>query len=85
MAEIIDGSLTEVVLVPNPDVIILADVARLTQSETDATLEWLEDGGLCSSALPGPRLAASDVSRFDEDPLLPVRLREGGRSRWAAR
>jgi hypothetical protein len=28
----------------------------------------------------GPRLAASDVSRTEEDPLMPVRLREGGRT-----
>ncbi|MGA1233334.1 MAG: hypothetical protein ACO3VR_05300, partial [Lutimaribacter sp.] len=27
----------------------------------------------------GPRLAASDLARAEEDPLLPVRLREGGR------
>jgi len=78
VAEIIDGSLTEVLLA-NPDVVILADVARLTQSETDATLDWLEEGGLLLR-FAGSRLAASDVSRFDEDPLLPVRLREGGRS-----
>jgi Domain of unknown function (DUF4159)/Aerotolerance regulator N-terminal len=78
VAEIIDGSLTEVLLA-NPDVVILADVARLTQLETDATLDWLEKGGLLLR-FAGPRLAASDVSRFEEDPLLPVRLREGGRS-----
>jgi hypothetical protein len=28
----------------------------------------------------GPRVAASDVSRTDEDPLMPVRLRTGGRT-----
>ncbi|MBA3909392.1 MAG: LytTR family transcriptional regulator [Rhodobacter sp.] len=78
VAEIIDGSLTEVLLA-NPDVVILADVARLTQTETDATLDWLEEGGLLLR-FAGPRLAASDVSRFEEDPLLPVRLREGGRT-----
>ncbi len=78
VAEIVEGSLTEVLLA-NPDVIILADVARLTQAETDGTLAWLEEGGLLLR-FAGPRLAASDVSRFDEDPLLPVRLREGGRS-----
>ena len=78
VAEIIDGSLTDV-LVANPDVVILADVARLTDAETTATLDWLEKGGLLLR-FAGPRLAASDVSRFDEDPLLPVRLREGGRT-----
>ena len=78
VAEIIDGTLTEVLLA-NPDVIILSDVARLTDTETKATLEWLEKGGLLLR-FAGPRLAASDVSRFEEDPLMPVRLREGGRT-----
>ncbi|MCX7288465.1 MAG: DUF4159 domain-containing protein [Rhodobacterales bacterium] len=78
VAEIIDGSLTDVLLA-NPDVVILADVARLTDAETTATLDWLDKGGLLLR-FAGPRLAASDVSRFDEDPLLPVRLREGGRT-----
>lgn len=78
VAEIIEGSLTDVLLA-NPDVVILADVARLTESETEATLEWLEKGGLLLR-FAGPRLAASDVSRFEEDPLMPVRLREGGRT-----
>ncbi len=66
-------------LVAKPDVIILADVARVTQAEQDAAVEWLEEGGLLLR-FAGPRLAASDVSRFEEDPLLPVRLREGGRT-----
>jgi Domain of unknown function (DUF4159)/Aerotolerance regulator N-terminal len=78
VAELIDGSLTDVLLA-NPDVVILADVARLTQAETDATLDWLEKGGLLLR-FAGPRLAASDVSRTVEDPLMPVRLREGGRT-----
>lgn len=78
VAEVIEGTLQDVLLA-NPDVIVLADVARLTQAETDATLDWLEQGGLLLR-FAGPRLAASDVSRQTEDPLLPVRLREGGRS-----
>ncbi len=78
VAEIVEGSLTDVLLA-GPDVVILADVARLTQAETDATLEWVEEGGLLLR-FAGPRLAASDVSRFEEDALLPVRLREGGRT-----
>ena len=78
VAEIIEGSLTEV-LQANPDVVVLADVARLTDAETAATLDWLEAGGLLLR-FAGPRLAASDVSRMTEDPLLPVRLREGGRT-----
>ncbi|MFN6925441.1 MAG: DUF4159 domain-containing protein [Tabrizicola sp.] len=77
-AEIIEGSLTDVLLA-SPDVVVLADVARLTDAEAEATLDWVERGGLLLR-FAGPRLAASDVSRFQEDPLMPVRLREGGRS-----
>ena len=78
VAELIEGSLTDVILA-NPDVVILADVAKLSEGETAATLEWVEKGGLLLR-FAGPRLAASDVSRLDEDPLMPVRLREGGRT-----
>ena len=78
VAELVDGSLTDI-LPAKPDVIILADVARLTQPEQDGLLDWLDGGGLLLR-FAGPRLAASDVARLDEDPLLPVRLREGGRS-----
>ena len=78
VAELIDGGLADVILA-NPDVIVLADVARLTQAETDALLDWLDGGGLLLR-FAGPKLAASDVSRLNEDPLMPVRLREGGRS-----
>jgi hypothetical protein len=78
VAEIVEGSLTEV-LQASPDVVVLADVARLTQSESEATLKWVEKGGLLLR-FAGPRLAASDVSRVEEDPLMPVRLREGGRT-----
>ncbi len=77
-AELIEGSLADV-LPAKPDVIILADVARLTQTEQDGVLDWLDEGGLLLR-FAGPRLAASDLSRMDEDPLLPVRLREGGRA-----
>ncbi len=77
VAELVEGGLADVLLA-NPDVIVLADVARLTQTETEGVLAWLEEGGLLLR-FAGPRLAASDVSRIDEDPLMPVRLREGGR------
>jgi hypothetical protein len=78
VAELIDGTLGDMILA-NPDVIVLADVARLAQAEQDAMLDWLDGGGLLLR-FAGPRLAASDVSRDQEDPLLPVRLREGGRT-----
>jgi Domain of unknown function (DUF4159) len=67
------------VIPANPDVIILADIAKLTQPETEALLEWVKKGGLLLR-FAGPHLAASDLSRVEEDPLMPVRLREGDRS-----
>lgn len=77
VADLIEGGLSDVIPA-NPDVIILADVATLTQPETDALLDWLDKGGLLLR-FAGPRLAASEISRSAEDALMPVRLREGGR------
>ena len=75
-ADLIGGAIEDVLLA-NPDVIILADVAQI--DSTGALLDWVDGGGLLVR-FAGPRLAASDVSRREEDPLMPVRLREGGRS-----
>lgn len=77
-ADLIDGTLADILLA-NPDVLILADVATLAGSEADDVLTWVEKGGLLLR-FAGPRLAASDTGRIDQDPLLPVRLRSGGRS-----
>jgi hypothetical protein len=77
-ADIIEGTLSDVLLA-NPDVIVLADIATLAQGESDELHEWVQNGGLLLR-FAGPRLAASDVSRNAEDPLMPVRLRAGGRS-----
>ena len=77
-ADILDGTLEDV-LPANPDVIVLADVATLAPGEEDEISEWLDKGGTLLR-FAGPRLAASDVSRSEEDPLMPVRLRAGGRS-----
>ncbi|WP_121630376.1 DUF4159 domain-containing protein [Tropicibacter alexandrii] len=77
-ADILDGALTDV-LPANPDVIVLADVATLSAAEADAVTDWLENGGMLLR-FAGPRLAASDISRREEDPLMPVRLRAGGRT-----
>ncbi|MBS1301086.1 DUF4159 domain-containing protein [Loktanella sp. SALINAS62] len=77
-ADLIDGTLEDVLLA-NPDVIVLADVANLSGAESDGLIAWVENGGLLLR-FAGPRLAASDVGRTTEDPLLPVRLRAGGRS-----
>jgi hypothetical protein len=78
VADIIESNLIDALLA-NPDVVVLSDVAEVTQAETDAVLEWVETGGLLLR-FAGPLLAASDVSRVQEDPLMPVRLREGGRT-----
>jgi hypothetical protein len=78
VADIIEGNLIDTLLA-NPDVVILPDAGSLTQAETDAVLDWLDRGGLFLR-FAGPRLAASTMSDLSEDPLLPVRLREGGRT-----
>ncbi|AEI96138.1 DUF4159 domain-containing protein [Roseobacter litoralis] len=77
-ADLIKGSLSDI-LPANPDVIILADIATLSGGEAEDLGEWLDQGGMLVR-FAGPRVAASDVSRVDEDPLMPVRLRTGGRT-----
>ncbi|KMK65607.1 DUF4159 domain-containing protein [Puniceibacterium sp. IMCC21224] len=77
-ADLLDGALLDI-LPANPDVIVLADVATLGGAEQETLLDWIDKGGLLLR-FAGPRLAASDVSRDAEDPLMPVRLRAGGRS-----
>ncbi|MBR9765814.1 MAG: DUF4159 domain-containing protein [Rhodobacteraceae bacterium] len=77
-ADLLHGALVDI-LPANPDVIALADVATLSEGEEEALLEWIEGGGMLLR-FAGPRLAASEVSRAEEDPLMPVRLRAGGRS-----
>jgi hypothetical protein len=76
--DLLQGALLDI-LPANPDVIILSDIATLSVQETQALTAWIETGGLLVR-FAGPRLAASDVSRASEDPLLPVRLRAGGRA-----
>ncbi|MGB5865253.1 MAG: DUF4159 domain-containing protein [Sulfitobacter sp.] len=77
-ADLINGSLSDM-LPANPDVIVLADVATLSEAEATPLTAWIEGGGMLVR-FAGPRIAASDISRVDEDPLMPVRLRAGGRS-----
>ncbi|MDH5529620.1 MAG: DUF4159 domain-containing protein [Paracoccaceae bacterium] len=75
-ADLIDGTIGDVLLA-SPDVIVLADVAKV--AETDALLDWIDEGGLLVR-FAGPQLAGSDIGRDVSDPLLPVKLRAGGRS-----
>ncbi|MEL6563081.1 MAG: DUF4159 domain-containing protein [Pseudomonadota bacterium] len=77
-SDVLDGALSDV-LPANPDVIILADVATLSGGEAEGITTWVEEGGMLVR-FAGPRVAASDISRATEDPLMPVRLRSGGRS-----
>jgi hypothetical protein len=77
-ADLLDGALLDL-LPANPDVIVLADVATLSDAEEDALIDWAEGGGLLLR-FAGPRVAASDIARSDEHPLMPVRLRAGGRT-----
>ncbi|SLN36423.1 DUF4159 domain-containing protein [Roseisalinus antarcticus] len=77
-ADLVAGDLTDVLLA-NPDVIVFADVAVLAPGEAADVLSWVENGGMLLR-FAGPRLAASDISITEEDPLMPVRLRAGGRS-----
>ncbi|WP_306004499.1 DUF4159 domain-containing protein [Aquicoccus porphyridii] len=77
-ADLLEGALGEV-LPANPDVVILADIAELAPDDEAALTAWVEDGGLLLR-FAGPRIAASDISRQNEHPLMPVRLRAGGRT-----
>ncbi|MDP2063706.1 MAG: DUF4159 domain-containing protein [Phaeovulum sp.] len=72
-AEILEGT-PEDMLLAAPDVVILADVAQVAEPERLA--DWVAKGGLLIR-FAGPRLAAGTSGA--DDPLLPVRLRAGGR------
>ena len=76
--DLVEASLSDVIGTA-PDVIILADVGTLAEAEATALLDWVEKGGLLVR-FAGPRLAASGQGQLEEDPLLPVRLRAGGRT-----
>ena len=77
-AELLIGDLTTL-LPAKPDLIVLADIAHLSQAEEATLSQWVTEGGLLLR-FAGPRLAASDLSRTTEHPLMPVRLRAGGRT-----
>jgi len=75
---LLEGSLADVLL-GAPDVIVLSDVGQLSISSTNKLLTWVEKGGLLVR-FAGPRLAAEGAGQVTDDPLLPVRLRAGGRT-----
>jgi hypothetical protein len=78
VAETIEADLGEM-LNGAPDVLILSDVGVFATAERTALTEWVEKGGLLIR-FAGPRLAQSGAGQLEADPLLPVRLRAGGRS-----
>jgi hypothetical protein len=75
---LIEGSLADVLL-GAPDVIVLSDVGTLSISSSNKLLAWIDKGGLLVR-FAGPRLAADGAGQVNDDPLLPVRLRAGGRT-----
>ncbi|MBL4808341.1 MAG: DUF4159 domain-containing protein [Rhodobacteraceae bacterium] len=77
-SELIEAGLDDL-LQAAPDVLVFADVARLGRAETERVLEWVNNGGTLLR-FAGPRLASGTTALDDIDPLLPVRLRAGGRS-----
>ncbi len=77
-AELIEAPVSDSLLA-DPDVVILADVAKMTAVEAGALKGWVEKGGLLVR-FAGPRLAATGLAQIDADELLPVRLRAGGRN-----
>jgi len=77
-AELIEARLADTLLA-SPDVIILADVAQLSPDEDAGLQDWVERGGMLVR-FAGPRLAGSDLARDRTHPLMPVRLRIGGRT-----
>jgi hypothetical protein len=77
-ADLMEGALSDMLLA-SPDALILADVATVSPDEEAALIDWVERGGLLVR-FAGPRLAASDVARDAAGPLMPVRLRAGGRT-----
>ena len=72
-ADLVEGGLGDV-LDTAPDVIIMAD--QLLQDEVPELAEWVDQGGLLIR-FAGPRMAAYE--QLTDEPLLPVRLRSGGR------
>ncbi|WP_420396969.1 DUF4159 domain-containing protein [Nioella sp.] len=77
-ADLLEVALPDMLLA-SPDVIILADVATLSPEEDSELQAWVERGGMLLR-FAGPRLAGSDLARDSTHPLMPVRLREGGRT-----
>ena len=80
-SDLLTGSIAQVVT-QGPDTIILADVAKIGADEATAMTDWINAGGTLLR-FAGPRLAGTEFE-VGQDPLLPVRLRAGGRATGGA-
>ena len=81
-ADISQAGLADV-LEDEPTMVILPDLGDLAPQDREQLTEWVENGGVLLR-FAGPKLAASIGaqgfgSAQADDPLLPVRLRRGGR------
>jgi hypothetical protein len=80
-AELHKGEISEL-LARQLAMMVLADVPAVLGTSADRLRAWVEGGGVLVR-FAGPELAraAAEVPRMgDADPLLPVRLRDGGRA-----
>jgi len=84
-AEVIEGDLSDL-LEASPDAVVLADLGTIPDAGREALAEWMEGGGLLVR-FAGPRTARAETEALrardasaGEDPLMPVRLRAGGRA-----
>ena len=77
-AEVIEAPLADM-LNAAPDVLVLADVGGLGEAEREALVPGSRRAG-CWCASPGRGWRSPGAGQLEEDPLLPVRLRAGGRS-----
>ncbi len=80
--ELREGTI-EALIEENVDTLLLIDVGAFPEGEADAVLAWVEAGGVLVR-FAGPTLAATAEERragfgVGDDPLLPVRIRPGGR------
>ncbi|MEM9048002.1 MAG: DUF4159 domain-containing protein [Pseudomonadota bacterium] len=76
-AEVIEAPLEDM-LKASPDVLVLADIGTFSADTRGALERWVQEGGLLVR-FAGPRMARA-AGVISDDPLLPVRLRAGGRT-----
>ncbi|NWG71602.1 MAG: BatA domain-containing protein, partial [Parvularculaceae bacterium] len=75
-AEFVDAPLDDL-LKSKVSVIVLDDIGRLRAGDVESLTAWIESGGV-AIRFAGPNLA--DAAQDADPPLLPVKLRGGGRA-----